>query len=94
MTSVKDAQKAFNNATKEVTKAKLLLITIERGQEDLIQRYEQAKTALAQAELLLHDAAREVVEASISEFNEKEQQREEARRKIIEAVQTPKPDAS
>lgn len=84
--NVKDAQKAFNNATKEVTKAKLLLITIERGYEEFVERHRQALEALAQAELLLHDAAREVVEASIAEFNEKEQQREDARRKTIEAL--------
>lgn len=84
--NVKDAQKNFNNATKEVTKARLLLTTIERGQEDLLLRYEQAKTALAQAESLLHDAAREVVEASVNEFHEKEQAREDARRKTIEAL--------
>lgn len=84
--NVKDAQKAFNNATKEVTKAKLLLITIERGYEEFVERHRQALEALAQAEQTLHDAAREVVEASIAEFNEKEQQREDARRKTIEAL--------
>lgn len=84
--NVKDAQKAFNNATKEVTKAKLLLITIERGYEEFVERHTQALEALAQAESLLHDAAREVVEASVADSLGKEEARAKARADTIASL--------